>query len=110
MSFGEAFLQLMIWVPLIMLWAFALFDLFRTDMSGLAKVLWALAIVAVPVFGVILYFWLRPIRDNQYQVEGPGQTGPEDDAIDSIARLHDLNQRGILDDAEYLQFKTMLVR
>ena len=110
MSFGEAFLQLLIWVPLIMLWAFALFDLFGADMSGLVKVLWALAIVAVPVFGVILYFWVRPVRDNQYRSNAPGQAGPAGDAVDSIARLHDLNQRGILDDAEFVEYKTMLVR
>ena len=110
MSFGEAFFQLLIWIPLVMLWGFALIDLFRTSMSGLSKALWALVIVLLPIIGIILYFTFRPVRDNQYVVEAPGQMDAQGDALDSVARLHDLKQRGILDEAEFVEYKTMLVR
>jgi Phospholipase_D-nuclease N-terminal len=110
MEFSEANLHLIIWVPLILLWGFALVDLFRTPMSGLAKGLWALAIIFVPIFGVIAYFIARPTRTNQYAVDAPGQVGPDQASVDSVARLHDLNQRGVLEDAEFAAYKTYLVR
>ena len=110
MSFWDAFWLLAIWVPLILLWGFALVDLFRSDHSGLAKGLWALAIIFLPVLGVILYFALRPTRQNQYAVTDPGQTGPDQESADSVARLHDLNQRGLLSDEEFLKYKTYVVR
>jgi hypothetical protein len=110
MEFSEANLHLIIWVPLVLLWGFALVDLFRTHMSGLAKAMWALAIIFVPIAGVIAYFIARPTRTNQYAVDSPNQAGPDQDSLDSVARLHDLNQRGILDDAEFAAYKTYLVR
>jgi len=110
MSFWDAFWLLAIWVPLILLWGFALIDLFRSEHSGIAKALWAVAIIFLPVIGLILYFVLRPVGQSQYAVTEPGQTGPDPDTADSIARLHDLNQRGILDDAEFAKYKTYLVR
>ena len=110
MNFWDAFWLLAIWVPLILLWGFALVDLFRSEHSGAAKALWAIAIIFLPVIGVILYFGLRPVRQNQYAVSDPSQIGPDQDSADSIARLHDLNQRGLLDDAEFTKYKTYLVR
>jgi hypothetical protein len=110
MEFSEASLHLIIWVPLVLLWAFALFDLFHMPMSGLAKGLWALVIVFIPIIGVISYFMMRPTRTNQYAVRSPDQNGPDDDSLDHVARLHDLSERGVLDEAEYTAYKTYLVR
>ena len=93
-----------------MLWVFALVDLFRTPMSGLAKVLWALAIVFIPILGVILYFIFSPAIKSTKAMEVQPGTDPDDQNIDEVARLHDLNQRGVLDDAEYARYKTYLVR
>lgn len=110
MTFADAFFQLLIWIPLMLLWGFALWDLFHTSMSGIAKALWAIAIVLVPVLGVVLYFMVRPVRSHQYVQSHPGQVGPDIDTMDTIARLHDLNQRGVLDDAEFAKYKTFMVR
>jgi Phospholipase_D-nuclease N-terminal len=110
MEYSDAHIHLLIWVPLILLWGFALVDLFRTPMAGFAKALWALAIIFIPIAGVIVYFMVRPTRTNQYAVDSPNQSGPDQASVDSVARLHDLNQRGVLDDAEYLKYKTYLVR
>lgn len=109
-EFWDVFWTLAIWIPLLLLWGFALVDLFHTDLSGLAKALWAIAIVFLPVIGLILYFILRPTRTNQYAVNDPSQVGPDAATVDSVARLHDLNERGVLDDAEYAKYKTYLVR
>lgn len=60
-SFWQWFLLFLIWVPLIMLWAAALIDIFgRHDMSGGAKVLWILVIFLLPWFGALLYVLARP--------------------------------------------------
>ncbi len=60
-SFWQWFFLFLIWVPLIMLWAAALIDIFgRHDMSGGAKVLWILVIFLLPWFGALLYVLARP--------------------------------------------------
>ncbi len=110
MEFWDVFWLLAIWIPLVLLWVFALVDLFRSPMSGTAKALWAIAIVLLPVIGVIVYFGVRETPQNQYAVTDPYQTGPDVDTADTIARLHDLNQRGLIDDAEFAKYKTFLVR
>ena len=110
MNFWEAFWLLAIWIPLILLWGFALVDLFHSDHSGVTKGLWAIAIIFLPVLGVVLYFALRPVHPNQYALTSPHQTGPDQDSADSIARLHDLNHRGLLDDEEFTRYKTYIVR
>ena len=108
MDFNGTLLQLAIWIPLIMLWVFALVDLFRTPMNGLAKALWAIAIVFLPIVGLIAYFVAAPAMKSSVPMEAvPGE------AVDDVAqveRLRDLNRRGVLDDAEYAKYKTYLVR
>lgn len=110
MSFGEAFFQLLIWVPLIMLWGFALWDLFHTSMNGVAKALWAIAIVFIPVIGVVLYFMLRHEPTTNAPASDADASSDDDDMLENLARVHDLSERGILDDAEYAKYKTYLVR
>ena len=62
MSFWEFFVLLLIFVPLIMLWIFTLGDLAgRTDISGLSRGLWAVAVVLLPVIGMLIYFLTRPV-------------------------------------------------
>ena len=60
-SFVEVLIILFIFIPLIMLWVFALVDLFgRPDLGGGAKVLWMFFIIFLPWLGVIIYFLTRP--------------------------------------------------
>lgn len=60
-DFWEWFLLLLIWVPLVMLWAMALIDIFkRDDMGGGSKVLWILIIFVIPWIGVFIYIVSRP--------------------------------------------------
>jgi hypothetical protein len=64
-TFWDVFFLLLIWVPLIMLWGFALYDIFRRhDMAGLSKALWVAVIFLLPYIGVLIYLGMRP--------EGPG--------------------------------------
>ena len=62
-----SFLFFFIFVPLIMMWGFALVDLFtRKGMSAIARVLWLLFIILVPIFGPLIYLLVRP-RDEQVE-------------------------------------------
>ena len=64
-----AFLIMFIFVPLILLWVFALADLFRRKaMRAISRVLWLLAIVFFPIFGPIVYLLVRPpAEDVEYR-------------------------------------------
>ncbi len=44
----------------LVIWALAVFDMFRRDWRGLTKVLWALGMLILPVIGVLAYFIVRP--------------------------------------------------
>lgn len=61
MSFWQLIFIFLIYVPTFLLWLFALIDLARRrDLSGLAKGLWAVAIVFLPVIGMFVYFATSP--------------------------------------------------
>lgn len=54
------FIVMFVLVPLIMLWGFALLDLFgRRDLRWL-KVSWLIFIVFLPLFGPLIYLLVRP--------------------------------------------------
>ncbi|GMQ93180.1 MAG: hypothetical protein BMS9Abin12_0657 [Acidimicrobiia bacterium] len=108
MDFWDFFWILAIWIPLILLWGFALVDLFASRHSGLAKALWAIAIIFLPIIGVILYFALRPKHDDTYNVSSATQVGPS--GSDDIARLADLNARGLLGDEDFASIVTTMYR
>lgn len=125
MTFWELFIALMIFVPLIMLWVFALTDLFqRMDLTGAAKALWAITIVLLPVIGMLIYFSLR---DSQLSGPDAADTGelptpsatvapPSDasnrgaaDVADQLERLADLRDKSILTDEEFQREKDRLL-
>lgn len=59
--FWSVLFVMFVMVPLILIWAFAIFDLFgRRDLGGLAKIVWLFAIVFFPIIGTVVYFLFRP--------------------------------------------------
>jgi len=107
-DFWGLFWILAIWIPLILLWGFTLVDLFASSHTGLAKALWAIAIIFLPIIGVILYFALRPKHDDTYNVSSATQTVATDP--DDIARLADLHARGLLGDEDFASIVTTMYR
>lgn len=117
MSFWDAFFLLLIYIPLILIWGFAVFDVFRRDdLSGGLKALWLVCIVLVPFFGTLIYLLFRR----------PGATPEERAAIDDASRdfvarysptstaeqlsvLADLHDRGKLSDEEFATEKARLL-
>src|SRR5262245_4077821 len=49
LGFWEAFFLLLIWIPLVLIWIFALVDIFRRDdIGGGAKALWVIVVILLP--------------------------------------------------------------
>lgn len=103
--FWTAFWILVIIVPLVIIWVFGLIDVFRRpDLSGLAKALWVLAILYLPIIGMIVYFVARPMSE----LEGPGDYLGGAGGItpaEEVKLLADLNDRGKLSDEEFAHEK-----
>ena len=74
-TFWDVFFLLLIWIPLITLWVFALADIFRRDdLRGVTKALWVACIVFIPYFGSFLYLMSRSAaktREEGYVVDQP---------------------------------------
>jgi hypothetical protein len=61
LPFWNTFFLLLIWVPLVCLWIAALIDIFgRHDLNGGTKAAWAILVLVLPFFGVLLYMIIRP--------------------------------------------------
>lgn len=61
MTAWDVFWFLFLFIPLIILWGAALFDLMgRRDLVGWKKAIWAMVIIFFPWIGVLAYLILRP--------------------------------------------------
>jgi hypothetical protein len=60
-DFWGDFFLLLIFLPLAMLWVFALVDIFRRhDMGGGSKALWVAIVIVIPFIGALVYIAMRP--------------------------------------------------
>jgi hypothetical protein len=66
------FIVFFVVIPLILLWTFALVDLFIRPDIRLRKVLWLIFIVFMPIFGAIIYLLVRPQEADIALYEEPG--------------------------------------
>ena len=113
MTFGNFFFLILIYVPLILLWVFTLSDLsHRKDISGVAKGFWAVAIVLLPVIGMIIYFITRPhdhIAVGEPQPAATGPTAITDDHVAELEKLAELKEAGALTDEEFAKMKARVL-
>src|SRR5262245_51154153 len=77
MYFGDWVLFFFIVVPIMVMWGFALIDLFRQGMPGWQKAIWLLVILVFPVVGTIVYLIAAPRRvavtgQGAFSVDGAG--------------------------------------
>ena len=64
-TFWDVMLLFFVWIPLLMLWFFCMFDVFgRRDLSGWGKALWILAIFIFPWIGALAYLIFRPWEED----------------------------------------------
>jgi hypothetical protein len=95
-------------------------DIFRSrDMGGFAKALWSIFVIVVPFLGVLIYLIAhghemadRDIAQTRSE-EAAFQSYVRDVAgggtTDELAKLADLRDRGVIDDAEFQQQKAQLL-
>ncbi len=114
MTFWNFFFLMLIFIPLILLWLFTLNDLTkRVDMSGLAKALWAIAVVFLPVVGMLLYFVVRP---DEPVMAAPVRTVPSDQTsgspseadVTELQKMNRLRESGAITDHEFAALKTKM--
>ena len=107
-TFWENFLLLLIFMPLFMVWAFALVDIFRRDdIGGVSKALWLACVILVPFFGTLIYLIARPsgATDRERALLESANSGfasytPTSEATE-LQMLADLHDRGKLTDDEF---------
>jgi hypothetical protein len=116
-SFWQAFLLLLIFVPLVLIWGLAVVDIFRRDdIGGVGKAVWLVVVIVFPFIGTLVYLVLRR----------PGATKQERAAMDDMDRdfdrhfatpstseqlktLADLHDAGKLSDEEFTNAKAKLL-
>lgn len=87
MDFWDVFWLLLIFIPLLLIWTFAIIDIFqRQDLTGWLMAGWLLAVLLLPFLGTLIYLIFRP-----------ADIAP-DRALETLADLH---ERGILSDEQY---------
>ena len=113
----------MLWFFLFVIWIWLLItifsDLFRSEMSGLAKALWTLFIIVFPFLGVLIYLIVngddmqRRAMAHAAQVEQAQRAYIQEVAGSSIAeelaKLAELHDQGKLTDEEYERLKAKLI-
>ncbi|MGH3014224.1 MAG: SHOCT domain-containing protein [Gaiellaceae bacterium] len=116
-TFWETFFLFLIFLPLVMIWGFALVDIFRRDdMSGGWKAVWVACIILVPFLGTLVYLVTRPpgaTREERVALDEASRDfvaryAPESSA-DELKVLADLHDRGKLTDAEFAAEKTRIL-
>jgi hypothetical protein len=64
-TFWDVFFLLFVWIPLAMMWAFSIFDIFRRrDLPGWEKALWLVLIVVLPLVGTLIYLIFRAFQES----------------------------------------------
>ena len=118
---GQVVLSLL-WFFLFFLWIMLVFhviaDIFRShDLSGGGKALWLLFVIVFPYLGIFVYLIARGGKMTEHAVAAAQANdaaarayiqqaaGTSGSAADELARLADLKEKGVIDDAEFASLK-----
>jgi hypothetical protein len=122
---GQVFWS-MLWFFLFFIWIWLLIvvfgDIFRSpDLSGWGKALWSIFIIFLPYLGVFVYLIARGHKMQEHAVQ---QAQAQDAAMrqyvqsvssssaspaDELAKLADLREKGLIDDADFQKAKAKLL-
>jgi hypothetical protein len=116
----------MLWFFMFFIWIWLLItvfaDIFRShDIGGFAKAIWVIFVIVVPYLGVFVYLIARGHKMHEHAVEAAQAqdaaarqyiqqaTGTQASAADELARIADLKERGVIDDAEFQKLKAKAI-
>jgi hypothetical protein len=102
---------IMAYVALLFTWFFAALDLFRRrDLSGWMKALWLLIILFLPIFGLLLYFIVRPVEADSYAYSSGYAMDPyASGQMQEMEMLGRLRSQGTITEAEFAQMKARVL-
>jgi hypothetical protein len=117
MSFWDVFWLLLIFIPLLLIWGFALVDIFRRDdISGWLKALWIIVVILAPFFGTLIYLIFRRPGGTPEERQAMDRASREfvqkyspDGSAQQLAMLADLHDRGKLTDTEFAEEKARVL-
>ena len=122
---GQVFWSVL-WITLFVIWIWLLIavfgDIFRSDdLSGWGKALWSIFIIVLPYLGIFVYLIARGHKMHEHalaQAQANDQrmreyvqsvAGSGASPADELARLADLRQQGVINDAEFEQLKSRAI-
>jgi hypothetical protein len=122
---GQVFWS-MLWFFMFFIWIWLLItvfaDIFRShDLGGFAKTIWVFFVIFLPYLGVFVYLIARGHKMHEHAVQAAQAqdaaarayiqqaAGTAASPADEIARLADLKERGVIDDAEFQRLKAKAV-
>ena len=119
---GQVLISL-IYFFLLLIWIMLLFRVFADvfadrEMSGVVKVLWLLFVVITPYLGVFVYLVARGPKmvGNEHRRMAAQEEAVRDyiqsaagGSATELARLAELRQQGVIDDAEFAKLKARIV-
>ena len=115
-TFWENFFLLLIFLPLAMIWLFALMDIFRRDdIGGGWKAVWVACVILVPFLGTLVYLIVRPAGvtadERMLRAEARRAFAAESatDETSQLQALADLHDRGKLTDDEFAAQKARVL-
>jgi type VI protein secretion system component VasK len=101
--------MIMVFFFTMFIWMFiAVFaDIIGRNMSGFAKAAWILAILFLPLLGILVYMIFRPppSQEEINQVMAQQRRAAGVSSTDEIARAHQLLQTGAINQAEFDEIK-----
>jgi hypothetical protein len=104
---------LVIVIPITLMWAFALVDLFRRDdLPGWGKAIWLVVVIVFPVVGSVVYLFLRPVGATPEERRALAATASDMDTHTSasdLSALSELHDRGKLTDSEFAAAKARII-
>ena len=117
-----SFLWFFMWFIWIWLLIVVFSDIFRShDLSGWAKALWIIFVVIVPYLGVFVYLIARGNKMAENTVRAAQEqdaaarayirdaAGSDAGPAAELARLADLRDKGVIDDAEFQTLKAKVI-
>lgn len=116
-TFWETFFLFLIFLPLALIWGFALVDIFRRDdLGGGWKAVWVACVILVPFFGTLIYLITRPAgatREERVAIDEASRDFvarySPDSSANELKVLADLHDRGKLTDAEFAAEKERIL-
>jgi Short C-terminal domain/Phospholipase_D-nuclease N-terminal len=124
---GQVFWS-MLWFFLFVIWIWLLIaifsDIFRSpDLSGWGKAIWSIFVIFLPYLGVFAYLIARGGKMHEHavaQAQAADQEmrsyirdvaadGGSGSPADELARLADLHDKGVINDAEFEQLKARTI-